>query len=72
MLGLAESFFPTLKTEYYYRRVWPTWAQAVQGVAAWIEDHYNRRRRHSPIGHVTAVDFEMQYSSQAAEIQLAA
>jgi hypothetical protein len=37
-----------------------------------IEDRYNRRRRHSSIGHVTPVDFEMQYSSQAAEIQLAA
>ena len=33
---------------------------------------YNRRRRHSSIGHVTPVDFEMQYSSQDAEIQLAA
>jgi|GEM_PF-2643135 len=69
---LAESFFATLKTEFYYRRIWPTRARAIQGVAAWIEDHYNRRRRHSSIGHVTPVDIEMQYSSQAAEIQLAA
>ena len=68
----AESFFATSKTEFYYRRVWPTRARAIQGVAAWIEDRYNRRRRHSSIGHVTPVDFEMQYSSQAAEIQLAA
>ena len=47
-------------------------ARAIQGVADWIEDRYNRRRRHSSIGQVTPVDFEMQYSSQAAEIQLAA
>jgi len=59
-------------TEFYYRRVWPTRARAIQGVAAWIEDRYNRRRRHSSIGHVTPVDFEMQHSSRAAEIQLAA
>ncbi|TFC43085.1 hypothetical protein E3T26_12350 [Cryobacterium sp. TMT1-21] len=70
--AMAESFFATLKTEFYYRRVWPTRARAIQGVAEWIEDRYNRRRRHSSIGHVTPVDFEMQYSSQAAEIQLAA
>jgi putative transposase len=45
---------------------------AIQSVAEWIEDRYNRRRRHSSIGRVAPVDFEMQYSSQAAEIQLAA
>ena len=70
--AMAESFFATLKTEFYYRRIWPTRARAIREVAAWIEDRYNRRRRHSSIGHVTPLDFEMQYSSQAAEIQLAA
>ena len=69
---MAESFFATLKTEFYYRRIWPTRARAIQGVAAWIEGRYNRRRRHSSIGDLTPVDFEMQYSSQAAKIQLAA
>ncbi|TFC55451.1 hypothetical protein E3O62_14145 [Cryobacterium sp. TMT2-15-1] len=68
--SMAESFFATLKTEFYYRRGWPTLGRAIRGVAACIEDRYNRR--HSSIGHVTPVDFEMQYSSQAAEIQLAA
>ena len=70
--AMAESFFATLKTEFYYRRIWPTRARAIQGVAAWIEDRYNRHRRHSSIGDLTPVDFEMQYSSQAAKIQLAA
>jgi putative transposase len=70
--AMAESFFATLKTEFYYRRVWPTRARAIREVSAWIEDRYNRRRRHSSIGHVSPVDFEMQYSIQAAEIQLAA
>ena len=70
--AVAESFFATLKTEFYYRRIWPTRARAIRDVAMWIEDRYNRRRRHSSIGHVTPVDFELQYSSQAAEIQLAA
>ena len=31
-----------------------------------------RRRRHSSTGYVTPVEFEMQHSSPAAEIQLAA
>ncbi len=35
---MAESFFAKLKTEFYYRRVWPTKAGAAQAVGAWIED----------------------------------
>jgi len=70
--AMAESFFATLKTEFYYRRVWPTRARAAREVGAWIEDRYNRRRRHSAIGNVTPAQFEMQYSTRAAEIQLAA
>ena len=70
--AMAESFFATLKTEFYYRRVWPTRDRATRKVGAWIEDRYNRRRRHSSIGDVTPVTFELQYSSQTAEVQLAA
>jgi len=33
----AESFFATLKTEFYCRRVWPTKARAQRDVGAWIE-----------------------------------
>ncbi|WP_369828711.1 IS3 family transposase [Cryobacterium sp. M91] len=70
--AMAESFFATLKTEFYYRRVWPTRDRATREVGAWIEDRYNRRRRHSSIGDVTPVAFELQYSLQTAEVQLAA
>ena len=68
----AESFFATLKTEFYYRRVWPTKKAARVAVGAWIEDRYNRRRRHSSIGQITPVDFELQYSQQIADSQKAA
>lgn len=44
--AMAESFFATLKTEFYYRRVWTTKTRARLEVGAWIEDRYNRRRRH--------------------------
>jgi hypothetical protein len=67
---MAESFFATLKTEFYYRRVWPTRDRATREVGAWIEERYNRR--HSSIGQVSPVDFELQYSSETAEVQLAA
>jgi len=60
--ALAESFHATMKTEFYYRRVWPTKARAVRGVGAWIEDRYNRRRRHSALGEVSPVEFERNAS----------
>jgi putative transposase len=64
--AMAESFFATLKTEFYYRRVWPTKAGASRAVGTWIEERYNRRRRHSSIGQISPVAFEMQHSNQTA------
>ena len=70
--AMAESFFATLKTEFYYRRVWPTKKRARLEVGKWIEDRYNRRRRHASIGQISPVDFELQYSRQIADSQKAA
>lgn len=38
--AMAESFFATLKTEFYCRRGWPTRAGASKAVGAWIENRY--------------------------------
>jgi len=70
--AMAESFFATLKTEFYYRRVWPTKKAARIAVGKWIEDRYNRRRRHASLGQISPVAFELQYSLQIADSQKAA
>ena len=44
----AESFWATLKVEFYDRYLWPTRAAAKLAVGDWIERVYNRRRRHRP------------------------
>ncbi|RYZ32017.1 MAG: hypothetical protein EOP01_02125 [Propionibacteriaceae bacterium] len=62
----AESFWSTLKTEFYNRRHWPTKTEARLAVGTWIEDRYNRRRRHSAIGMISPVRFE-QLHHQTAE-----
>ena len=54
----AESFWSTLKTEFYNRRSWPTKAEARLAVGRWIEERYNRRRRHSALAMMTPVQFE--------------
>ncbi len=70
--AMAESFFATLKTEFYYRRVWPTKKGARLAVGEWIEDRYNRRRRHASLGQVSPVNFEMQYLTNTAALKKAA
>jgi len=70
--AMAESFFATLKTEFYYRRVWPTKKGARLAVGEWIEDRYNRRRRHASIGQISPVAFEMQYLTTTASLKKAA
>lgn len=68
---MAESFFATLKTKFYYRRVWPTRARASREVGAWVEERYNRSRRHSAVGQLSAVAFELQHSKQIADLKAA-
>lgn len=65
--AMAESFFATLKTEFYHRSTWPTRAQARTAVARWIEVVYNRRRRHSSIGYKSPVNYEHQLIETSTE-----
>ena len=56
--AMAESFWATLKTEYYYRRSFTTRDQVYTGVATWIEDFYNRRRIHASLGGKSPIEYE--------------
>ena len=47
---MAESFWATLTTEYYYRCAFTTRDQVYTAVATWIEDFYNRRCIHTSLG----------------------
>ena len=60
--AMAESLFATFKTEFYHRRVGPSKNKASRGAGAWVED----RHRHTALGQVSPVDFELQYSKQTA------
>jgi putative transposase len=64
----AESFWATLKVEFYDRYLWSTKAAAKLAVGDWIERIYNRRRRHSAIDMISPVDFEdrLTQTAQAA------
>ena len=60
-----ESFWATLKVEFYDRYLWPTKAAAKLGVGDWIERVYNRRRRHSALAMMSPVDFEDRFNQTA-------
>jgi len=60
-----ESFWGTLKVEFYDRYLWPNKAAAKLAVGDWIERVYNRRRRHSAIGMISPVDYENRITQTA-------
>jgi putative transposase len=61
----AESFWATLKVEFYDRYLWPTRTAARLAVGDWIERVYNRRRRHSAIGMISPVEYEKKFTQTA-------
>ncbi|HHW84261.1 MAG TPA: IS3 family transposase [Actinomycetales bacterium] len=56
--AMAESFWATLKLEYYNRHSWPTKAAARAGVGTWIT-RYNTQRRHSALGMMAPLQYEL-------------
>jgi transposase InsO family protein len=57
--AVVESFFGTLKQELLYRRAWPTRAAAIEAIGEYIERFYNTRRRHSTLGYLSPLEYEM-------------
>ena len=55
-----ESFFSSLKTERTARKMYRTRAQAKADVFDYIERFYNPRRRHSTLGYLSPMEFEMK------------
>jgi putative transposase len=55
-----ESFFSSLKTERTARKTYRTRDEAKADVFDYIERFYNVKRRHSTIGYMSPMEFEMQ------------
>lgn len=61
--AVVESFFATLKRELIHRRAWPTRREAEATMHEWIENFYNRERRHSYLGFRSPVEYEQMNPS---------
>jgi transposase InsO family protein len=57
--AVVESFFSSLKLELVYTTDFATHEQARLALFEYIEVFYNRQRRHSSLGYVSPVDFEL-------------
>jgi transposase InsO family protein len=56
---VAESFFATLKGDLIDRTSWPTKARAVAAIIEYIACFYNPKRRHSTLGSVSPMEYEI-------------
>ncbi|MDP7301828.1 MAG: IS3 family transposase [Pirellulaceae bacterium] len=61
--GVVESFFATLKKELIYRNSWPSRLRASTAIDEYIDRFYNSRRRHSTLGFVSPMEYELRASS---------
>jgi transposase InsO family protein len=58
--AVAESFFATIKAELIEHEEYATHGTAVASIADYIERFYNPQRRHSHLGHVSPIEFELK------------
>lgn len=56
--AVAESFFSSLKKERIKTHIYPSRELALADIATYLEDFYNRSRRHSYLGGISPEQFE--------------
>ncbi len=62
--AVMEPLFKTLKRELPLDRKHDTRIEAGQEIFKFIELHCNTRRPHSPLGNLSPVEYERQYTHQ--------
>ena len=63
--AVAESFFATLKGELVDHERYATRAAAIASIGDYIERFYNPQRRHSYLGYVSPIEFELRSRTAA-------
>jgi putative transposase len=63
--AVAESFFATLKAEHVDHEDFATRDLATASIGDYIEGFYNCARRHSHIGYVSPIEFELRSQTKA-------
>jgi putative transposase len=66
--AVAESFFKTLKKECVKKQIFRSRDQAKSAIFEYIEMFYNPKRRHSYLGYVSPLQFELCYNQNVSLI----
>lgn len=61
--AVAESFFATLRAELVDHEKYATHATATASIADYIDNFYNVERRHSHLGYINPIEFELRSTS---------
>ena len=64
--AVAESFFSTLKTELGADRVYESRDEATMIIGEHIDEFYNTTRRHSHLGYLSPIEYELRSQVAAA------
>ena len=69
--AVAESFFATIKGEMIDHEEYATRTAAIDAIADYIDGFYNPRRRHSAIGYLSPIEFELKFMNETTTNQAA-
>jgi putative transposase len=58
--AVAESFFATLRAEHLDHERYGTRTEATMSIGDYIEGFYNPQRRHSHVGNISPIEFELR------------
>jgi len=61
--AMIESFWSRMQVELLDRQRWKTRVELANAIFEYLEIFHNRRRRHSSLGMVSPVEYELQHAS---------
>jgi transposase InsO family protein len=64
--AMIESFWSRMQVELLDRQRWETRVQLANAMFDYVEIFHNRKRRHSALGMLTPIEYELQRASQTA------
>ncbi len=65
--AVAESFFATIKGEMIDHEDYLTRREAITAIGDYIDAFYNLRRRHSAIGYISPIEFELNFMNEKSK-----
>ena len=64
--AMIESFWSRMQVELLDRKRWKTRVELANAIFEYLKVFHNRQRRHSSLGMLTPVEYELQNSSPTA------